>query len=123
MLEFAGGEMAQVSFGRYHRGAWGEASRFLPQPGFQVFAERGVAWLEMPDRIQWTDASGTHDERLPMEPTVGEVLNEHFHRLVRGDQSLAPTIDDALAVARLVGELRRSRREGRKIALGAGHTG
>jgi predicted dehydrogenase len=123
MLEFAGGEMAQVSFGRYHRGPWGEASRFLPQPGFQVFAERGVAWLEMPDRIQWTDASGTHDERLPMEPTVGEVLNEHFHRLVRGDQSLAPTIDDALAVARLVGELRRSRREGRKIALGAGHTG
>ena len=27
-----------------------------PPPGFQVYAERGAAWLEMPDRIQWSDA-------------------------------------------------------------------
>ncbi len=33
---------AQISYGRYHRGPWGEASRFLPPPGFQVFAERGA---------------------------------------------------------------------------------
>ena len=58
----------------------------------------------MPDRIQWTDAEGTHEERLPLEPTVGEVLNDQFHRLVRGDQSLAPTWDDALAVARLIAD-------------------
>ena len=45
LLEFEGGAAAQVSTGRYHRAAWGEASRFLPQPGLQVFAERGVAWL------------------------------------------------------------------------------
>ena len=63
------GRSAQVSVGRYHRAAWGDASRFLPQPGIQVFAERGVAWLEMPDRIQWTDAEGTHEERLPLEPS------------------------------------------------------
>ena len=48
----------------------------------------------MPDRIQWTDAAGTHDERLPLEPTVGEILNDQFHRMVRGDQSLAPTTCD-----------------------------
>jgi predicted dehydrogenase len=116
LLEFPGGELAQISFGHHHRSAWGDASRFLPQPGFQVFAERGVAWLEMPDRIQWADAHGVHDERLPMEPTVGEVLNDHFHRMVRGLQSLAPTIDDGLAIARLVEDLGRSRREGRKYA-------
>jgi predicted dehydrogenase len=115
--EFPDGALAQVAFGRYHREPWGEATRFLPQPGFQVFAERGAAWVEMPDHIQWTDASGAREERAPLEPTVGEVLNDHFHRMVRGGQSLAPTLDDALAVARLVHELRRSRREGRRIAL------
>jgi predicted dehydrogenase len=116
VVEYAGGGMAQVACGRYHRTPWGEATRFLPQPGFQVFAERGVAWLELPERIQWTDAEGVHEERLPLEPTVGDVLNDQFHRLVRGDHSLAPTIRDALAVARRVAEIRTSQREGRKVA-------
>jgi predicted dehydrogenase len=115
VVEFAEGGMAQIAFGRYHRNAWGDASRFLPQTGFQVYAERGVAWLELPDRIQWSDASGTHEERLPLEPTVGDVLNDQFHRLVRGDQSLAPTIRDALDVAHCVVDLYRSQYEGRKI--------
>jgi predicted dehydrogenase len=115
VAEFDSGSLAQIAFGRYHRTAWGEASRFLPQPGFQVYAERGAAWLELPERIQWTDSSGTHEERLPLEPTVGDVLNDQFHRLVRGDQSLAPTIRDALAGARRVADLRQSQREGRTI--------
>jgi predicted dehydrogenase len=116
LLEFEGGAAAQVSAGRYHRGAWGDASRFLPQPGIQVFAERGVAWLEMPDRIQWTDSEGIHEERLPLEPTVGELLNDHFHRLVRGAQTMAPTWEDAIAVARLIDTIRQSGLEGRRIA-------
>jgi predicted dehydrogenase len=117
LLEFDGGALAQISAGRYHRDAWGEASRFLPQPGIQVFAERGVAWLEMPDRIQWTDEEGPHDERLPLEPTVGELLNDHFHRLVRGAQTLAPSWDDTIAVARTLEEIRRSGVEGRRITI------
>ena len=115
VAEYPGGGRAHISFGRYHRDAWGEATKFLPPPGFQVYAERGAAWLELPDRIQWSDAAGTHEERLPLEPTVGEVLNDQFHRLVRGDQSLAPTIRDAVAVARQVGEIGRSQREDRII--------
>lgn len=115
VIHFEGGGQAQISFGRYHRDAWGEATKFLPTPGFQVYAERGAAWVELPDRIQWSDASGTYEERLPLEPTVGEVLNDQFHRLVRGDQSLAPTIRDALTVARLVGDVGRSQREGRTL--------
>ena len=115
VAEFPGGELAQVGFGRYHRGPWGEATRFLPQPGFQVYAERGVAWLELPDRIHWTDALGAHEERLPLEPSVGEVLNDQFHRLVRGAGSLAPTLEDALAVGRLVDDLERSRRDGCRV--------
>jgi predicted dehydrogenase len=104
---FPSGATAQIGFGRYHRGRWGEASRFLPASGFQVFAEQGAAWLEMPERIQWADAAGPHEERLPLEPTVGDVLNDQFHRLVHRGQSLAPTIHDALAVARLMQNLGR----------------
>jgi hypothetical protein len=33
--------------------------------------------------------------------------------MVRGDQSLAPTLDDALAVTRLVDQLQKRRREDR----------
>ncbi len=102
VAQYPSGATAEVGFGRYHRGRWGEASRFLPPSGFQVFAEHGAAWLEMPDRIQWSDASGTYEERLPLEPTVGDVLNDQFHRLVRKGNSLAPNVHDALKVARLV---------------------
>jgi predicted dehydrogenase len=107
---FARGATAQISFGRYHRGPWGDASRFLPTPGFQVFAEGGAAWLEMPEKIQWANAAGSKEERLALEPTVGDVLNDQFHRLVRGDHSLAPTIREALEIARLIGGLRRKQR-------------
>jgi predicted dehydrogenase len=117
LLEFPAGAVAQVSVGRYHRGPWGEASRFLPQPGIQVFAERGVAWLELPDRIQWNDAEGVHDERLPLEPAVGEILGDHFHRFARGLQSLAPNWDDARAVAQLIAAIRVSGAEGRRVPL------
>jgi predicted dehydrogenase len=109
-VEFEGGGTAQVSFGRYHRKAWGDATQFLPAPGFQIYAERGAAWLELPDRIQWSDGKGTSEERLDLEPTVGEVLNDQFYRLVTGEPSLAPTIQDALSVARHVSEIRRTRR-------------
>jgi hypothetical protein len=84
-----------------------------------VFAERGAAWLEMPDRIQWWDSAGTHEERLPLEPTVGDVLNDQFHRLVKSERSFAPSIRDALAVARLVHALRRSQAEGMVVGLGS----
>ncbi|QEH33361.1 Putative 4,5-dihydroxyphthalate dehydrogenase [Aquisphaera giovannonii] len=117
LAAFPGGASAQVSFARYDRGRWGEASRFLPASGFQVFAERGAAWLELPERIQWSDASGTHEERLPMEPTVGDALNEQFYRLVHGEPSPAPTIRDAVRVAGLVREIERSLSEGRVIGL------
>ena len=112
VARFAGGASAQISYGLYHRASWGDASRFLPPPGFQVYAERGVASLELPERIQWASGAGVHDERLPLEPTVGDVLNDHFHRLVRGQHALAPTIRDALTIARLVRDLRRSQLEG-----------
>lgn len=109
---FPGGATAQITSLRHHQAEWGEASRFLPPAGFQIFAERGAAKLEMPDRIQWSDANGVHDERLPPEPAVGDLLNEQFRRLVQDGDATAPTIRDALEIARLVRDLRRSQAEG-----------
>jgi predicted dehydrogenase len=111
VAEFPDGATAHISYGRYQRALWGDANRFLPPAGFQIFAERGAAWLEMPDKIQWSDAKGTQEERLPLEPTVGDVLNDQFHRLVRGDHSLAPTIREAVENARLVQQLHRSQQQ------------
>ena len=113
---FSRGAAAHISYGRYQRSCWGEASRFLPAPGFQVFAERGAAFLEMPERIQWSNAAGLKNERLPLEPTVGDELNDHFYRLVLGEQSPAPTIRDALRNARFVQDLRRSQVQGETVA-------
>ena len=106
-VEFLGGGLAQWTVARYHRGAWGEAAKFLPTPGIQVFAERGAAWLEMPDRVVWADSAGTRDERLPLEPTIGEALNAQFLRAVRGGSAVVPGWPDAVASARAVLRLRR----------------
>jgi hypothetical protein len=65
----------------------------------------------MPEKIQWSSATGTKEERLALEPTVGDVLNDQFHRLVRGDHSLAPSIREALEIARLVSGMRASQGE------------
>jgi predicted dehydrogenase len=116
IARYTGGATAHISYGQYQRACWGDATRFLPPPGFQVYAERGVACLEMPERIQWSGSGGIKDERLPLEPTVGDVLNDQFHRLVRGHHSLAPTIRDALAIGRLVRDVRRSQIEGGVVA-------
>ena len=62
----------------------------------------------MPEKILWSNPAGSKEERLALEPTVGDVLNDQFHRAVRGDHSLAPTIRDALEIARQVNILRQS---------------
>jgi predicted dehydrogenase len=117
VLEFPGGALAQLSLGRDQATWTGSASSALPRSGFQVYAERGVAWLEMPDRIHWSDGQESHEEHLPGEPSLGEALNEQFHRFACGTESLAPTLRDALAAARLVAAVRQSRTEGLRIAL------
>lgn len=105
-LEFESGGGAQISFARHRQPPWGDPSRFLPAPGFQVFAESGAAWVEMPNRVVWADSEGVHDEKPPNEPDVGEALNDHFQRRIRGERSLAPGLNDWLAAARLVKMLR-----------------
>ena len=107
-LDFDAGGFAQVTIERIAHQPYLHLMRHVPQPGFRVFAERGAAWVEMPDRIAWSDDRGVHEERLPADPTVGETLNEQFFRLVRGEPSLAPGLDDLLAIVRLDREVRAS---------------
>ena len=109
-LEFGDGRFAQVTVDRMPPGDEADLSRTLPPPGFHVVAERGSAWVEMPDRIVWKDEHGMYDEHLPSEPTVGDRLITQFLRFVRGEPSTAPGLDDLLAVLRLDREMRDSLR-------------
>ena len=56
----------------------------------------------MPDRVVWSDPSGTHEERLPLDPTIGEALGAQFHRAVVAGQPVGPGWADAVTAARLV---------------------
>ena len=49
---------------------------------------------------------------------MGEILNDQFHRLVPGEPSLAPSLDDALAVARHVVALNAAATKGARSSPG-----
>lgn len=102
ILRFPGGAVAQMTCYRHHQSVWGDASRVPPGPGYQIFAERGMVFLEMPDFIRWYDSTGYHEERLPMAPSLGEILNDEFYRLVRGLPYEGPGVDDVVAAARIL---------------------
>ncbi len=105
--QFPGGAQAHLAFGLYHRSTWGEAAQFLPPQGFQVYAERGAAWLEMPERLVWSSGSGINEERLQMAPGVGDLLNDQFYRVVTERISPTPSLRDTLELARLIRGLRQ----------------
>lgn len=104
--EFEGGAIARLTIHRFHREAWGDPSKQPSAAGIQVFAERGTARIDPPDRIQWTNEEGLHEEQLPVDPTIGEQLLRQFHGTLGGTASLAPTWDDAVEVAKVVRDLR-----------------
>jgi predicted dehydrogenase len=104
--DFGDGAHARITVAR-DRPDQGDPTGQPPSPpGFQIKGERGEAWIEMPDRIRWNDEQGHHEERLPLDPGFGEMLNDQFYRLVCGLPTLAPSWDDALAVADLVAGLK-----------------
>jgi predicted dehydrogenase len=114
-LHFPGGRLSQVSVQRYHRGPWGDLIRTLPRSGFQVFAEHGAAFVEMPDRVVWSCGSGPlKEEKITSAPSLGEVLLGRFRDAVLIDPALAPGLDDARAVSRLARLAREARHENRR---------
>jgi hypothetical protein len=110
LLEFNDGRAVQVTHYR--------AAVTRPAMRLQVVAERGVATVELPDRVRWTDACGRYAHTVAAEQPLGEALLEQFHRTVTEKQAPQPSLDDA---QRALGWLRaaaRSRAEGKRVALG-----
>lgn len=97
-LQFPGGAVAQMTCHRHDQARWGDIARVPSGPGFQVFAERGMAFLEMPDLIRWYDSTGYHEERLGMVASIGETLNLEFYNWINGGQYDGPTINDVVAI-------------------------
>jgi predicted dehydrogenase len=61
----------------------------------QVVAERGIAQLEFPRRLSWTDATGRHVLLLRRHRPAAEQLLERFYEGVTSKQPLQPTLEDA----------------------------
>ncbi|CAN5845548.1 Gfo/Idh/MocA family oxidoreductase [soil metagenome] len=110
LLRFPEGAAARIGIFNTDRGLW-EEGQVPPAPGFRISCEQGSAWLEPPDRLWWADSEGSHDEQLPDETGLGVTLNDQFLRMVRGEPSEAPTLQDALAIDRWLQELRTGRVE------------
>lgn len=86
---------------------------------FEVQTEFGRAVVDLPNRIEWTSGGGQyHKEILDETDHLGPTLNDHFARLIRGQQTLAPTLRDAVTLARLVREIHRLPLRGVPIDLG-----
>ncbi|MBI1322778.1 gfo/Idh/MocA family oxidoreductase [bacterium] len=102
IMRYPSGAVAQMTCYRHHPAYWGDAARMPLGPGYQVFCERGMAYLEMPDLIRWHDNTGFHEERLPMQPSLGELLEGQFYRLVRDLPYEGPGIRDVLAITRVL---------------------
>ncbi|WP_197446731.1 Gfo/Idh/MocA family oxidoreductase [Tautonia plasticadhaerens] len=60
-----------------------------PSASLAVEADRGWARIDSRGRLRWSDGSREVEESLPDGPPT-ELMIDHFLRLVRGEQSLAP---------------------------------
>jgi predicted dehydrogenase len=92
LLEFPGGRAARVS--RWHAPGARRGVRL------RVVAEKGLATVDLPDRVGWTEADGRHTHRVCGPQPLGQVLLERFHRTVTEGQAAEPGLDDALRALR-----------------------
>ena len=117
VAEFGEGCVGKATIFRYVQPQWTEAARFRPGPSFHVVAERGIAFLEMPDQVTWFDASGRHDESLETDRPLGEMLADRFYRIVVHGLNPSPGLVDAQWARRMISEARRHQAEGRKVSF------
>lgn len=80
-LEFPGGGRGRLTL---HAGGGGSHSASL-----DVEADRGRARIDPRGRLRWSNGSGEVEESLPEGPPT-DLMIDHFLRLSRGEQSLAP---------------------------------
>jgi predicted dehydrogenase len=81
----------------------GRAARLLRWAGsharravwIRLVAEHGVALVDLPNRLRWTDASGLHAHKLSRQPPVEIAMLERFHHAVTTGQPIQPSLEDA----------------------------
>jgi predicted dehydrogenase len=111
IARFGNACVGQATVLRYLQPQWTEAARFQRSACFQVVAEHGMAFLDMPGQITWFDQSGRHDESLDMDRPIGEMLNDRFYRIVRHGLNPSPGLDDAVWARRMILQARDSQVE------------
>lgn len=120
-LEFhppAGGNVsatAQIACGSYVPSEWTDAASYRRPADMQVICERGMAFLDLPNRLVWFDTAGQHTESLDTDRPVGEQLLMQFHRSVSSLVLQTSGLDDAYRAALLVIAGQRSHAEGRRL--------
>jgi predicted dehydrogenase len=103
--------IGQATVRRFQQPQWSEAAGFRRAPSFQVIAQHGMAYLEMPGEITWFDQSGCHEESHDIDRPLGEVLSDRFYRIVRHGLTPSPGLIDAVWARRMVLEARHSHTE------------
>ena len=102
---------------RFLEPKWTEAAQFRPPASFQVVAEHGVAYLEMPGDVTWFDESGRHDEQHEMDRPLGQMLSDRFYRIVVHGLTASPGLGDAIWSREMVLAAKQHQAEGHKISL------
>ena len=95
VAEFGESGVGQATVRRFVQPRWTEAANFHKPPSFQVVAEHGVAFLEMPGEVTWFDQSGRHDESLELDRPLGEMLADRFYRIIVHGLNPSPGLSDA----------------------------
>ena len=109
VADFGQGGVGRATACHFADSHWVEATRHAQARCFQVVAEHGVAYVEMPGQITWFDSSGRHEESLEMERSLGEMLSDRFYRIVVHGLNPSPSLADAAAARAIVLEARAAR--------------
>jgi predicted dehydrogenase len=108
LLDFPDGRAAQIT-------CWRSSGKLPPgerTPRLRIIAERGSALVELPGRLEWTDAEGSHTHTVGRWQPARAQLERFFDALIQGHPPRS-SLDDA---HRALGWLRAaiaSRAEGR----------
>ncbi|MDA7949918.1 MAG: Gfo/Idh/MocA family oxidoreductase [Pirellulaceae bacterium] len=109
--------LAQISCGQYIPDAWPEAISFRSPAAIQVRCERGIAFIDLPDRLVWFDSAGQHIESLEQERPVGEQLLMHFYRSTTSLVRRTSDIHDTYRAFEIIAAAEKSLYERRTVFL------
>ena len=109
--------IAQIACGGYVPSGWSDAAAFRRPADLQVVCERGMAFLDLPNRLVWFDEAGQHTESLDNERPVGEQLLMQFHRSVASLVLRPSSLEDAIRALSIVMAAQQSADEGRRVEI------